>query len=89
MKCLRCGWCCANISPINSGYCPKLNYDGKKAICSIYIERPDRCRKEDMGGADICPVGMSTLKLSPSDALEYWRKLEQEDDLRAIIAFIY
>jgi Fe-S-cluster containining protein len=68
--------------------CPNLSFDGKKAVCSIYSNRPERCRKEEMGGAAICPVGMSTLKLTPADALEYWRELEREDDIKACNDFL-
>ncbi len=82
-KCLRCGWCCANMSPINADYCPNLSYEGKKAVCAIYTGRPEQCQKEEMGHASICPVGMNTLRLAPTKALEYWRELEREEDIKA------
>lgn len=86
-KCLRCGWCCTHMSPLTNYDipCPKLSYDGKVAVCAIYPDRPERCRREEMGHAPICPVGMSTLKLTPAEALEYWRELERNEDLKALV----
>jgi hypothetical protein len=58
MICLRCGWCCKHMSPIsNPNPCPYLSYEGPVAVCSIYDCRPERCAKEDMGGAEVCPIG--------------------------------
>jgi len=38
-SCKRCGWCCEYHG------CPDVIYDEKgMAICTIYDDRPDRCR---------------------------------------------
>ena len=72
MICLRCGWCCANISPLVTGNeerktpmpCPHLIYDGKMAVCQIYPQRPKQCRNEHMGVGenDPCPIGLSAME---------------------------
>ena len=54
MICLRCGWCCKNMSPLNGGLCQYLSYDGSIAVCAIYRDRPMECYKHP--GLD-CPIG--------------------------------
>jgi hypothetical protein len=71
MICLRCGWCCKNISPLVTGnedrktpnWCPHLTYVGKMAKCEIYERRPKQCADECMGAGDgeCCPIGLLAL----------------------------
>ncbi len=69
--CLRCGWCCRNISPLVCGNedrdvpepCPMLESIGTVAHCKIYENRPKQCRDEHMGvGEDeYCPIGLIAM----------------------------
>jgi Fe-S-cluster containining protein len=57
MICLRCGWCCENISPVNTGKCKHLSFiDDGIAECAIYENRPMECYKHDFP-ARVCPIG--------------------------------
>jgi hypothetical protein len=70
MVCLRCGWCCQNMSPLDNPYpCRHLSFspDGL-AVCAIYPEhpanedkRPIQCQREDFGGG-VCPIGQNKKK---------------------------
>ena len=67
MECLACGFCCLNISPINSSRCPYVveqDYNNEKFyFCSIYNRRPERCVKHEFY-QNICPVGLNNLRYS-------------------------
>ena len=69
MTCLRCGWCCENLSPfkytenygLSDDGCIYLEYKNYVAICTIYRIRPDECKNHKFP-ADVCPIGEKELK---------------------------
>ena len=70
--CLRCGWCCKNISPLIFGNedrdeplpCPHLEYEKKVAICKIYERRPIQCKNEHMGAEENEPCSIGQTEIS-------------------------
>lgn len=71
--CLRCGWCCRNISPLVTGNedrnvlepCPMLEYKEERYYsCKIYDHRPKQCKDEHMGVGEneYCPLGLLALE---------------------------
>ena len=52
--CAKCGACCKLFNPFTGlGRCPRLTADD---LCSIYEERPDICRVDEMAKRSGVPI---------------------------------
>jgi hypothetical protein len=72
MECLACGDCCKRMSPLTNSEktpCPRLVMNEDIAHCARYADRPKECASHDFP-ARICPIGMSVLKLTTSEAVQ-------------------
>lgn len=78
MYCLRCGECCRTMSPLSDPEpCPKLTMKSGVAICEIYEQRPEQCRKHEFSFAKFCPIGMDVMGLNREGAVARCQSLQE------------
>lgn len=64
--CLHCGDCCNRMSPLNGGKCPKVEQVDDFYFCGGYESRPNECVVHGFC-SNVCPIGLSILKISNDD----------------------
>lgn len=67
MYCLHCGECCRTMCPVSEEQCKFLIETEGFYLCSIYNDRPQRCREHEYHGYRVCPIGADKLGISTAE----------------------